>query len=397
MDQGAFVASRSPGNVNMRANRARCEFVSLICGVVLFACGESGAHAPVTGAEDRAASGGSGAVAVGGSTLVGRGESSDAGAGAGAQSAAGGGGGAATSGSGSSGTDTGASGAGSAPGGYAGNAGSTSMDPLAADVYLIAGQSNATGQGYTKNLPNGFVAPSDVELYTSGPPHLDSGAAAGSWIALRAASESPDRFGPELGFGVELRKRYPSRKLAIVKHAHSGSDLHSDWAPGASSSDRSGWGPQYIAFVATVTPALAALRARGLHPMVRAMLWQQGENDADSPGAANDYGKNLAAFIARVREQFDAPGMLFVYGYVLPPPNTGPGRDAVRNGQAAVDEASGGALSVKGAHVIVTDDLSQRADDPGTPYPNDHLHFGSQGQLELGRRMASKVYEKLGD
>ncbi|HYO95201.1 MAG TPA: hypothetical protein VER33_11850 [Polyangiaceae bacterium] len=53
-------------------------------------------------------------------------------------------------------------------------------------------------------------------------------------------------------------------------------------------------------------------------------------------------------------------------------------------------------LATVGAFVVVTDDLQQRADDPGSAYPNDRLHFGSAGTLELGDRMAEKTYEKLG-
>jgi hypothetical protein len=46
---------------------------------------------------------------------------------------------------------------------------------------------------------------------------------------------------------------------------------------------------------------------------------------------------------------------------------------------------------VKGAFVVETDDLSQRADDANTKYPKDHVHFGTAGTYELGRRMAEKM------
>jgi len=45
--------------------------------------------------------------------------------------------------------------------------------------------------------------------------------------------------------------------------------------------------------------------------------------------------------------------------------------------------------------VIPTEDLSLRANDPGTPYPTDKVHFGTQGQLDLGARMASKIHDEL--
>jgi hypothetical protein len=168
------------------------------------------------------------------------------------------------------------------------------------------------------------------------------------------------------------------------------------WAPGVDANDAAHLGPEFETFVDTVDLGLQELREQGLPPVLRGMLWQQGEADADLGGsAAAEYGKNLAAFIGRVREQWNAPGMLFVYGYVYPASNQGPGRDQVRQGEANVDQDSGDALAVSGAFVIPTDGLSLRADDVGSPYPSDRIHFGTQGQLDLGLRMASKIHDHL--
>ena len=75
---------------------------------------------------------------------------------------------------------------------------------------------------------------------------------------------------------------------------------------------------------------MRGLRAQGYEPTIRGMLWQQGEGDAKKEETAGDYGKNLARLIARVREQFQAPDMPFIYGYVLPPPNSGHNRATSR-------------------------------------------------------------------
>lgn len=82
-------------------------------------------------------------------------------------------------------------------------------------------------------------------------------------------------------------------------------------------------------------------------------------------------------------------------GPIYPASNYGSGRDQVRQGEADVDQGSGSPLAVSGAFVIATDDLSLRADDPGTPYPSDRIHFGTLGQLELGSRMASQIHDHL--
>jgi hypothetical protein len=260
------------------------------------------------------------------------------------------------------------------------------------DVYLIGGQSNATGQGYMANLPQGVTPDQRVMLFHSGG-HLKSGAEPNTWIPLRQASESPDRFGPELGFGNRLQELRPDRKIAIIKHAYSGTNLYRDWAPGKTAADRDNWGKQFKTFVETVEAGLKGLHEQGYEPTIRGMLWQQGESD--TPGQpSEDYGKNLAHFIGRVREQFSCPNMLFVYGYVLPPPNNREGRELVRKGEKDVDQDSGSPLAVKGAFVVETDDLSHRATDANTKYPNDHVHFGTAGTLELGRRMAEKTNAK---
>ena len=269
--------------------------------------------------------------------------------------------------------------------------GAASAEPV--DVYLLAGQSNATGQGYLANLPQGFAPNAKVLLFHSGG-HLNSGAQPNTWIPLRQASESPDRFGPELGFGNRMQDLQTQRRVAIIKHAFSGTNLYHDWAPGKDAADIEHFGPQFKTFVDTVNAGMKALADQGYHAAIRGMLWQQGEGDADGQ-PADDYGANLARFIARVREQFGVPDMVFVYGYVLPPPCAGVGRDKVRAWEKQIDQDSGSPMAVKGALVVATDDLSQRADDPNTPYKDDHVHFGTAGTLELGRRMADKMNAQM--
>lgn len=256
------------------------------------------------------------------------------------------------------------------------------------DVYLIGGQSNATGQGYIQNLPKDFLIDTSVLIFHSGKPHLDSGSEPYTWLCLRQASESPDRFGPELGFGNRIKQLHPKKRIAIIKHAHSGTNLYVEWNPGNSRTDSLNWGIQFKRFVQTVNSGMEALRRQGYSPTIKGMLWQQGENDADNVAESVNYGKNLSHFIARIRSQFNSPTLKFVYGYVYPPPNSGIGRDNVRKAQHDVAQKSKTALSVKRAILIETDDLSHRADDPNSPHPNDHIHFGSLGILELGWRMA---------
>lgn len=268
--------------------------------------------------------------------------------------------------------------------------------PNTIDVYLIGGQSNATGQGYLRNLPPDFKIDTQVLLFNSGRPHLNSGAEPLTWVPLRQASESPDRFGPELGFGNEIQKLYPDRKIALIKHAHSGTNLFSQWNPGADANDTAHWGAQFTTFVETVDKGLQGLRDQGYTPVIRGMIWHQGENDAYGGPNSDNYGKNLAHFIARVREQFHAPEMLFVYAYILPSDKTAvtyPGRSTVQQAEHDVAEGSGSPLAVKGARIVATTDLGYRANDPSMTgnLANDYIHIGTPGQLLLGQRMADAM------
>ena len=264
------------------------------------------------------------------------------------------------------------------------------------DVYLIGGQSNATGQGYMANIPEDFAIHTAVMFYYSD--GLGGGGVAMQWGPLCHASETLDKFGVELSMGSVLKNQYPNHDIALIKHALSGSNLYSQWNPGKNNIDELNFGPEYREFIQTVEEAINGLRACSYEPTIRAMVWQQGEGDArDIAGIenSNNYGKNLRHFILRVREQFNSPDMLFVYGYVIPVPlERFTGREEVRTSQKNVDHGSGHPIAVKGAFVVETDDLPLRCDEPNSPYPNDSVHFNTYGIIELGNRFARKIIEE---
>jgi len=233
-------------------------------------------------------------------------------------------------------------------------------------------------------------------IFHSGTPHLNSGLPAYNWQPMHQASESPDRFGPELGFASVIKSSLPNSQIAIIKHAHSGTNLYAEWNPGQNGNDSAHWGFQFTEFVKTVNAGMDSLRQRGYEPIVKGMLWQQGEQEALAVDSISiQYGILLRHFISRVREQFKAPQMIFVYGYVCPPPMSSPGIRTVRQAQHDIDQDSGMSLAVPRAFVIPTDDLSHRANDKNTKYPKDHLHFGTNGTWVLGWRMGDKINQYL--
>lgn len=255
------------------------------------------------------------------------------------------------------------------------------------DVYLLGGQSNATGQGYMANLDESLKISKQVWIYHSGTSHLEGLNKAYTWSELAQASESVDRFGPELGLGAQLKMQNPDHQIAIIKHAHSGTNLYQDWNPGKEISDTANYGIQFKEFVYTVNKGLDELKTKGYKVVLKAMFWQQGEGDAERLENAIHYEQNLTHFINRIRTQFKSPDLPFVYGYVLPPPNDYEGRNAVRKAQK--DISINGEL--KNVYLVETDDLSRRAQDRNTSYPKDYLHFSTQGTWDLGVRMAKTL------
>lgn len=265
------------------------------------------------------------------------------------------------------------------------------------DVYLIGGQSNATGQGYMKNIPVEFEIDTSVKFFYS--QYLGGGATALEWGPLCQASETSDKFGVELSMGTTLKNLNPDSEIAIIKHALSGSNLYQQWAPGKNKSDTASFGLEFKKFISTVELGLEKLKEQGYDPKIKAMVWQQGEADArDIAGAerARNYGPNLRLFIKRIRKQLNAPKMLFLHGYVIPVPlERFTGRKEVRAGQRALDQNSGDNLALKRVFAVETDDLQLRSDEPNSPYPDDQVHFGTFGILELGKRFAYKIHENL--
>lgn len=271
------------------------------------------------------------------------------------------------------------------------------------DVFLFGGQSNMEGVGITELIDAPLRDQPEIMLYHSS--SMNSGQPAEQWTTLRPASSRPAWFGPELGFGEKMSELMPDARLAVIKHAVSGTSLAVDWATDAGSrgGGRGGntFGPQLRTFLDTVGDGMEALRQQGLEPRIRGMFWQQGEADAKAQRTAEDYRQNMVKLIATVREELDAPQMLFVLGQVLTVDNETerakyPFRDIVRAGQAAIDQNSGHADAVEGTFLVLADDLTTHGHKPEAGRPaNDFTHFNTAGQLGLGQRYATRMHEGL--
>ena len=267
-------------------------------------------------------------------------------------------------------------------------------------VYLLGGQSNMEGSAPVagndppEDLPLDLYEVPEILLYVAGSPAGTNAGLSNRLITLQPHSTSTQglTIGPEIGFGERMNELCPGKRIAFLKYSFRGTNLHTQWNPGANNTDTTNWGDQYTAFVNTINNGLAALRADGWEPKIEGMLWVQGEADAQSTvNNANAYGANLSHLIGRVREQFAvdtaSSGMRFVTAQVLPAVNSSfPHRNIVRQAILDVDEDSGSPLSVDNTASVPTNITDH-------PLRVDNVHFNWIGVLALGRTMA---YEMLG-
>lgn len=232
-------------------------------------------------------------------------------------------------------------------------------------IILLGGQSNMAGVGKAAGLKPPYDTPfANVPVWSP---------RAKAWVPLTPeAVNGRGRFGPEVSFARAIDTLMPDDDVRLVKYAVGGTALYNDWAPTT--------GGQYKGFMNTARAALADLDASNTKYEVVGMLWLQGESDAHE-NKAETYEKNLTAFIAHMREQFDAPGMPFIIARVM---NHYGGKSGqakiVRDAQQKIGE---------------TDPRAAWFDTDGLPL-NDPGHYKGDGLIEIGKRFAKAYGEVVG-
>ena len=164
---------------------------------------------------------------------------------------------------------------------------------------------------------------------------------------------SPDKIGPELGFGMSLARKLDA-PILLIKTSWGGKSLHYNFRPpsagtytlnekekssGKAAQVQENAGLNFRLMTAHVKEVLGDLKAH--HPAyesdvgyeIAGFVWFQGFNDQFSDAFRDNYKENMAAFIRDVRKEYDAPAMPFVIGVL------GTGVTAEKVGQNAVSVA----------------------------------------------------------
>lgn len=182
-------------------------------------------------------------------------------------------------------------------------------------------------------------------------------------------------FGPEIGMARFLRKQNPDQPLAIVKAAFSGTGIRKDWNPEDQTGDS---GICYRALLSETKAAIAAAAADGKQLKITALVWVQGESDAN-PNDVAHYQKALTEMIAALRRDLEAPEMAALVAV-----NTkfGLGKNAM---MPKIVEAQ--------KETAEADPLCVYVDTAAATIANE-AHYDTQGTLDVGTWFG-EAYQKL--
>ena len=256
------------------------------------------------------------------------------------------------------------------------------------DVYILSGQSNMVGSGRADQLPKPWQQPIEGAYIFRG----------GKFEALVAGKDGRSgRFGPEVGFARELLDNQASKSdIYLIKFALSGQPLDAGWDgskwvgpdpgperktfyPGADKEDPD-VGLHYKRLSEQIEAAMQRLTDEGYRPVLKGIVWMQGEADAKHNVSAGRYDRSLSLLKKRIEQEHgDGNSTPFVFGQVLPHEpalERFVSRELIRQRMADADWNSGTKHAIDDVWMVPTE---------GMELLKDTVHYSTNGQLSLGQ------------
>lgn len=185
-------------------------------------------------------------------------------------------------------------------------------------VIITAGQSNTAGRCVNDSLPEYIKALNGAYKYcqwsyTNGRTHLveDEGQFRPFWPECESKGRLAGKFAYD-AITYYLVEQALQKPFYVIKHAEGGTSID----PACRSTNNHHWSADEAfldstqsvnlgglsllkAFESNIDKSLDALKAQGLEPDIKCMLWHQGESDR---GKAANYYQNLKAMVQHIRQ-----------------------------------------------------------------------------------------------
>ena len=162
-------------------------------------------------------------------------------------------------------------------------------------LFVLAGQSNMQGwQGNAAQYPpDPKGLDKQIPFYWVTPGHSSS---QGNWTFLKPqGGRFPQgHFGPEVTFARRLAES--GTPVAMFKYSLGATSLHGDWR-------KPGEHGLYDQMVAELKTAVVLLQKQGHRVSIKALVWIQGESDAQTKELAAGFGPRLKLLIDDFRKQ----------------------------------------------------------------------------------------------
>jgi len=248
------------------------------------------------------------------------------------------------------------------------------------NIVLIGGQSNAVGctDKYTldEKYRNGEY--DNVYLYQNG--NFEPEAMNRIIHGIRwGMGCKPYEMGIEYGMAAELNDSdYP---VGFIRFAYGGTDLTHFWQTKFDEIPKvvHDKGYCYYEFINTVKCGMKAYREAGFDPVIKGMVWMQGESDTNKTIVeAEQYEDNLRELFCCIRKEIEMPSLKIIVGGISTMPPLAPYSDVVRSRQE---------------HYCKCDDNALYVDNTDIPIGKDGWHYNGNEDLILGKRFGKHIKE----
>lgn len=238
------------------------------------------------------------------------------------------------------------------------------------DIFIIAGQSNASGRGSLANVPS-YPNRDRVRMWmqngsgfapASEPVDTDLGGA--QYQVLGDASASA-------GFGLAFANKYaelrPNSIIGLVVCA-AGNTAIASWVRNLSTSTLYG---------AMIARAKAALAFAAIGSRIAGFIWYQGESDCTSTALKNAWPAAFTQFVSDIRSDLEVPNLPVIMTVLSPSPGA-----AFPAWGAFVIQQLTMQLPPNTHRVSANDLTKQSADNP---------HIDTASYMTLGERYAAQM------